>query len=198
MCKTLKTSSASLRLGGGAVADFSATVSQIGKISPSTLRYVKVLHDLMVHFGDLSNLKICEIGVGYGGQARIIFAKFPRVAQYHFVDLQSVLNLSKKYLSHFSDISADLCFHTLDNLPQNNYDLVISNYAFSELSRAIQELYLEQIINHSKHGYITYNDISSDDLASYKISEYPKIIRKDIRILDENPLTHPLNRIVVW
>lgn len=152
----------------------------------------------MVHFGDLNDLKICEIGVGYGGQARIIFAKFPRVAQYRFVDLQSVLNLSKKYLSHFSDISADLHFHTLDNLPQNDYDLVISNYAFSELSRAIQELYLEKIINRSKHGYITYNDISSNDLASYKIGEYPKIIHRDIKILEENPLTHPLNKIVVW
>lgn len=152
----------------------------------------------MVHFGDLNNLKICEIGVGYGGQARIIFAKFPKVASYAFVDLQSVLNLSKKYLSNFSDISAKMDFYTLDNLGENDYDLVISNYAFSELNRTIQELYLDKIINRSKHGYITYNEISGDSLASYKIGEYQKIIHKDIKILEENPLTHPLNKIVVW
>ena len=152
----------------------------------------------MVHFGDLSNLKICEIGVGYGGQARIIFAKFPKVASYAFVDLQSALNLSKKYLSHFSDISAKMDFYTLDNLGKNDYDLVISNYAFSELNRTIQELYLQAIIHRSKHGYITYNEISGDELASYKIGEYEKIIHKNIKILEENPLTHPLNRIVVW
>lgn len=89
-------------------------------------------------------------------------------------------------------------FQTLENLAQNDYDLLISNYAFSELSRDIQNLYLDKIINHSKHGYITYNDISGENLASYKIDEYKNIIHKDIKILEENPLTHPLNKIVVW
>ena len=151
-----------------------------------------------MHFGDLSNLKICEIGVGYGGQARIILAKFPQVASYTLIDLQSALNLSEKYLSYFSDIQADLRLKTLDNLGDDDYDLVISNYAFSELSRAIQELYLAKIINRSKHGYITYNDISSANLASYKISEYKNLIHKNIKILEEVPQTHPLNKIVVW
>lgn len=174
---------------------------EISGVSLSTTRYIKVLHDLMMYFGDLNNLKICEIGVGYGGQARLIFAKFPQVTSYTFVDLKSVLDLSKKYLSHFNDIQVKLDFQTLDDLRENDYDLVISNYAFSELSRKIQDIYLDKIINHSKHGYISYgafNDVFDTAFAAYKISEYPKIIHKDIKILEEKPLIHPQNKLVVW
>ncbi|WP_256325593.1 putative sugar O-methyltransferase, partial [Helicobacter sp. CLO-3] len=170
----------------------------VGKISPSTLRYIKVLSDLMLHFGDLNNLKICEIGVGYGGQARIIMSKF-NVQSYTFVDLQSALDLSKKYLSCYEDLNQEkLLFANLDALNTSDYDLVISNYAFSELSKDIQDLYLEKIINNATHGYITYNDISGPSLGSYKIENYKDIIHKNIQILEEKPLTHPLNRIVVW
>lgn len=174
---------------------------EVNNISLSTARYIKVLHDLIAHFGNLNNLKICEIAIGYGGQARLIFAKFPQVASYTFVDLQCVLNLSKKYLSHFNDIQAKMDFQTSDSLYKNNYDLIISNYGFSELSRAIQDIYLDKIINHSKHGYITYgafNDVFDTEFAAYKIDEYSKIIHKDIRILEEKPLLHPMNKIVVW
>lgn len=180
--------------GNSPLADF----GEIGKITPSTLRYVKVLRDLILHFGDLNGLKVCEIGVGYGGQARLIFAKFPKLLSYTFVDLSSVLALTQKYLSHFNEISIALDFVNLNKLQTKEYDLVISNYAFSELSREIQDLYIEKIIKHSKHGYITYNDISPENLASYKINEYEKIIGKKLKILKEEPLTNPLNKIVVW
>ena len=43
-----------------------------GNISPSTLRYIKVLNDLITLFGNLDGMSIVEIGVGYGGQSKII------------------------------------------------------------------------------------------------------------------------------
>lgn len=168
------------------------------RISPSTLRYAKVLADLCEHFGDLNSLKICEIGVGYGGQARLALSKFPKIHTYSFVDLASVLKLTRKYLSHFPDITAKLEFLTLDKLPEQSYDLVISNYAFSELNRDIQELYAAKIIRHAKHGYITYNDISDSDLGSIKVENYGTLFKKPVKILPEVPLTHPKNKIVVW
>ena len=48
----------------------SKEVHQIGKISPNTLKYIKVLMDLKKHWKTLDNMEICEIGVGYGGQCR--------------------------------------------------------------------------------------------------------------------------------
>ena len=47
-----------------------------GKISPTTLRYIKVLSDLKNLFGNLDGFNICEIGVGYGGQCRVINCYF--------------------------------------------------------------------------------------------------------------------------
>lgn len=47
---------------GGAIKE---EYENIGLISPSTLRYIKVLSDLIYHFGDLSNFNICEVGIGY-------------------------------------------------------------------------------------------------------------------------------------
>src|ERR1017187_4772236 len=44
---------------------------QIGKISPTTLRYIKVTSDLQRYFKDNIGEKIVEVGVGYGGQLLI-------------------------------------------------------------------------------------------------------------------------------
>jgi hypothetical protein len=53
-------------LGGTKLYDYS--YRDVGLISPSTLRYVKVLCDLYSLFSNLDNFNICEIGGGYGGQ----------------------------------------------------------------------------------------------------------------------------------
>ena len=42
----------------------------VGRFSPTTLRYIKVLKDLKTYFGSLDAMRICEIGVGYGGQTK--------------------------------------------------------------------------------------------------------------------------------
>ena len=41
----------------------------IGKVSPTQLRYAKVLGEIELLFGDLDGFNVVEIGVGYGGQA---------------------------------------------------------------------------------------------------------------------------------
>jgi N-acetyl-gamma-glutamylphosphate reductase len=75
--------------------------------------------------------------------------------------------------------------------------LVISNYAFSELPRSIQDVYLKKIILNSKSGYITYNEISPSYFKSYKSEELVKII-PNARIIDEKPLTNKNNCIIIW
>jgi putative sugar O-methyltransferase len=79
------------------------------KISPSTLRYGKVLQELVDIFPDLHNMhNIIEIGVGYGGQARLVSEyvrrKSGKVRNYYLVDLLPVLNLSRLYLEHFQSL----------------------------------------------------------------------------------------------
>ena len=171
------------------------TYASIGTISPSTLRYVKVLADLKAHFTSLDGLDICEIGVGYGGQCRIINSYF-KPTSYYLVDISPALALTRRFLDNYA-LPAKLSFLTMSDLAPRNYDLVISNYAFTELPRSLQELYLAQIILRSKRGYITYNEIQPAKFKSYKAHELLGLIPRS-RKLNEEPLTHPKNCIILW
>jgi putative sugar O-methyltransferase len=168
---------------------------EIGLISPSTLRYIKVLVDLKKHFQSIDNLSLCEIGVGYGGQCRILNAYY-KISAYCLVDIKPALSLAQRFLDNYI-IQSVLTYKTMNELDYKGYDLVISNYAFTELPRAIQDIYLNKVILTSKRGYITYNEITPMDFNSYKSDELIAIIR-GARILNEVPLTNPKNCIIVW
>lgn len=167
----------------------------VGEISPTTLRYIKVLVDLKKHFGKLDRLSICEIGVGYGGQCRIINAHY-RPREYYLVDIAPVLSLAQRYIDNYP-LDSVLVYKTLNELNYKNYDLVVSNYAFTELRRSIQDAYLEKVILRSKRGYITYNEMTPSEFNSYKAGELIEIIPDSI-VLKEEPLTHPKNCLIVW
>jgi hypothetical protein len=167
----------------------------IGEICPSTLRYVKVFADLLHLFKSLDGYKIAEVGVGYGGQCRVINSTaLPK--DYTLVDLKPVLLLAQRYLDGYI-LSSTIKYKTMNELDRENYDLFISNYAFSELRREIQDIYLERIILNAKRGYITYNEGTPDHFKTYRKDELLKIIPNS-HIIEERPLTHPKNCIIVW
>lgn len=161
------------------------------EISPTTLRYIKVLADLINLFGNLDILNIIEIGCGYGGQCKIIndIAK-PR--SYTIVDLPGVLRLSKKYL-RLQDIE-NVISRYIDNDDKIHYDLCISNYAFSEISRNYQDFYAEIIIKNSDMGYITCNFIAPENLTREEIFA----LKSNHTVYPEKPLTGDGNLIYTW
>lgn len=167
----------------------------IGFANPSTLRYVFVLSDLTRKFGSLENFSIIEIGGGYGGQARIIMKRY-RVSQYTIYDLPSVLKIADRFLKK-SLVSEGVYFKNALTLNSEVSDLVISNYAWSELSKPAQNEYLNKIMLNSKNGYITYNQINPDSFNSFTISELVKVI-PELRIEEENPLTWPENKVLTF
>ena len=167
----------------------------VGVVSPSTLRYVKVLADLKAHFRTLDGLDVCEIGVGYGGQCRVINAHY-QPATYRLVDIRPALLLAQRFLDHYA-IPSVLTYQTMNELPRQSFDLVISNYAFTELPRAIQDVYLAKVIAGAKRGYITYNEINPTEFGSYRAAELIEMIPGSVR-RDEVPLTHPNNCVIVW
>jgi hypothetical protein len=166
-----------------------------GMISPTTLRYVKVLKDLKDQIGSLDGLNIAEIGVGYGGQCRVTCSHY-QPSSYTLIDIQPALSLTQRYLDHFP-LKTAVSYKTMNELSQAPYDLVISNYAFTELPRSIQEIYLKKVILNSKKGYITYNDINPDHFNSYTREELLSLLPQ-ARVIDEVPLTHPQNCIILW
>ena len=69
------------------------------KISPTTLRYIKVASDIKKIFKDeITN--IVEIGCGYGGQY-LILDQVMKINHYTLMDLHDVNKLIEKYLEHY-------------------------------------------------------------------------------------------------
>lgn len=165
----------------------------IGRVSPSNLRYAKIYLDIQILFGSLNGMRIAEIGVGYGGQAHIINL-VSKPSLYKLIDIPEVVKLTLKYLD-----SVGLKLITDDNSESfsDNYDLVISNYAFSEISREIQENYLRNIILKSKRGYVIYNDILQNQVESIKVQEFIARVPGSV-IIKEIPLTGSKNNLVIW
>ncbi|MBH8561605.1 putative sugar O-methyltransferase [Nostoc sp. CENA67] len=167
----------------------------IGTIAPPTLRYIKILSDLESEFGTLDNVNICEIGVGYGGMCRIINSYF-KVKTYTLVDLKPVLMLAQRYLDHYP-LNTTLIYKTMNELSKENYDLVISNYAFTEIRREVQDIYLEKVLLSATKGYITYNEINPEDFHSYTKEELIQLIPQ-IRVNPEVGILHPKDCTLVW
>jgi hypothetical protein len=134
-----------------------------GLISPTTWRYVKVVSDLQQLFGSLDGWHIAEIGVGYGGQCKVL-NEAHSVGSYTFYDLEPVVRLAAKYAGEAGSPVADKLhladFRRLGRGAPVTYDLVISNWALSECTVEVQDRYIEHVLRRSRHGYITYNQIS--------------------------------------
>jgi putative sugar O-methyltransferase len=163
-------------------------------ISPTTLRYLKVADDVEGLFGSLDGADVIEIGVGYGGQCRILDSLF-QIKSYTLVDLKPVLNLAGEFLSKFP-LRCTLRFLTMNELSPQHYDLALSNYAYTELSREVQEIYFAKALKLSQRGYITYNSIAPAEFRQLTSDELCS--RLGAKKLPEEPLTHPKNCIIVW
>jgi putative sugar O-methyltransferase len=169
------------------------------KISPTTLRYIAVALEIEKEI-DLQNIhKIVEIGAGYGGQAAILDKLIPNL-EYFIFDLPLVQKLIGKYLSslgmrNFTHMSLE------DTTTNREFDLVISNYAFSELPKNLQIEYLEKVLLKSKNGYLIMNSgrgnstgRSAGKLSLEEISDrIPGLLVKE-----EIPLTSPDNYVIYW
>jgi YD repeat-containing protein len=145
----------------------------LGALSATTARYVKVASDIMDFFSlnrDSEPVSVVEIGVGYGGQCRLL-TEFLNVKSYTLVDISPALRLAKRYLEGFA-IKATLKFLTMNEIDRLDCDLCVSNYAFSELNKPLQD--------------------------TYRVEEFAKMILRKTEILEEKPLTHPLNKVLIW
>ena len=173
---------------------FRYSYGSLGRISPTDLRYAKVLSDLHGLFGPLNNFRIAEIGSGYGGQALAIMRTFD-ISSYTLFDLPSAAKLAMKYIGVSSNFQECLIGDLVD--ASGNNDLIISNYAFSELRREIQEGYFEAIVKHSTRGYMIYNDLTPPEFNSITANELAARI-PGAEIFQEVPLTAAANVLVVW
>lgn len=160
----------------------------LGQIAPTTIRYVKVLADLYRLFGNLDGMNIIEIGGGYGGQYKIIHDMFSP-ASYTVIDLPYVTELAKKYLKKYG-----FSF----KVSEGNYDLFISNYAFTEIHRGYQDVYYENFVQKSSRGYLTCNFYEwYETEGMMNMSELIRMMPGS-KVYEEKPLTAKDNFILTW
>lgn len=168
---------------------------RIGRVSPTQIRYAKVLGDLEKLFGSLDGLNIAEIGVGNGGQGIHICNKYS-VNSYTFFDLPEVQGLVKVILKN-SGLTGTFNFPDIFDLREGNFDLIIANYSFSELRVEDQGNYLSKIIISCKRGYMILNDIKPEGMKTVSSEELLEMIPGS-RVVAEIPESHPANRLIYW
>jgi hypothetical protein len=170
----------------------------VGCFSPTTIGYVKVLSDLIRLFGDLNQFTIAEIGIGYGGQCLIVDRLF--TCRFHLFDLPPVVELASKYLEAHVLAGSYLPCTLNKHHGSDDFDLVISNYAFSELRSHLQDKYIQKILSKAKRGYLTMNSgfepepRSVDKLSITALKER----LPSFDIFKEEPLTSANNYLIVW
>lgn len=165
-------------------------------LSPTTLRYLKVASDLRSLFGRGLE-EVVEIGCGYGGQC-LVNERLLGYRRSTLFDLPFVNELIKRYLNGTLMDGAYRTVTINESLPQP-YDLVISNYAFSELPKALQQVYINKVIANAKRGYLTMNSGIGGDMNAGKLSL--KELRERLpafEVLEEEPATASFNYIIVW
>ena len=122
-----------------------------------------------------------------------------QLASWTIFDLDPVLQLISRYLEcHLiNSVYKPTTLNRFDG-QATGCDLAISNYAFSELPKALQLMYISKMLSKARRGYMTMNTgktechdqhITIDELRAY----FPNLI-----ILDEVPLTYAENYILVW
>jgi putative sugar O-methyltransferase len=171
----------------------------VGRVSPTTLRYISTAIDIFEISGLNEESVIAEIGVGYGGQAAILERMYG-IKNYSAFDLPSVIQLSNVYLNSVnskfkftnSEFSAD---------KNTSWDVVISNYAFSEFHRDLQLSYIKHVIAKSKSGYMIMNsgrsNITGRSEGKLSLDEIRSYI-PNLQVKEEVPLTGPDNYIIYW
>lgn len=172
----------------------------LGPFSPTTLRYIKIACELKELFGSPDGLRVVQIGGGYGGQCKILSDLF-HFKSYTLIDHPESLALAKKYLDQLQVSSVE--FVSLDEIPENgHFDLVISDFSFTESSATLQKKLLTQVLSKSKRGYLICNFVPKHyrvrPLAKEELLKEFKSKNISYELFSETPPTGKDHFVIAW
>jgi len=174
--------------------------TSLGLISPTMIRYQYVSQELQKYFGNSIGKNVAEIGIGFGGQYAILNNSY-NIDRYTMFDLPQVMELTRKVLNSAGVESSKINAGNIEDPIIQGCDLVISNYAFSELPRDIQMKYIGGVMAKSQRGYLIMNsgktDFSGRSSGKYTLEELRKVLPY-FEVFKEDPLTGPDNYVIVW
>ena len=158
--------------------------------SPSTIQYIYQSYDILTKFthqSDKKEIKIVEIGGGYGGLFKIMKDVAPlfgiTIKHYTIIDLPDVTKHQKFYLeklgvTDFSVVPSNES--DVKNINASEYDLLISIYALGEFSHQLCEFYTNTLTKHIPHLYLWWN---MTEVHEY----YDQFPRETTGILHDHP-----------
>ena len=120
---------------------------------------------------------------------------------YYFPEIGKLSPTTLRCITFARDIKRIFISLNLSDEQKTKYDLVISNYAFSELPRKIQDEYLEKVILKSQRGFMLMNSGKTNKTGRSEGKITLEELRKSIpnlQELPEVPLTSPDNYLLVW
>ena len=167
-----------------------------GEFCPQTLKEIKLIGDLKSYFGDLSHLKIVEIGNGYGGVCHLLH-KLGGYASYTIIGQKECNELAKKYLELQGVRNVDFIDIHEFNDP-HPCDLVICNDTFSQMNNYDQVKCFNNLLKYASKGYLTLNLSSSDEIISLSVNSFISFlysIGKKGKVEAEMPSI--LNRMII-
>jgi len=164
-------------------------------LNPTFVRYAYVARDLISRLGNLGGTKVAEIGVGFGGQTAVL-NKVASLESAYLYDLPEVNELAKWFLGQVAPNFEAVCRDGRNPKPVY-VDLIISNFAFSELSRSVQEQYMVNVIQRAEHGYILWNRLSETKLDGMTAEEFGERI-PNAKIEPETPSSYKGNVLISW
>ena len=117
-----------------------------------------------------------------------------KLDSYTLIDIKPALDLTRTFLQCFwQRVYPKFLLPAEAEIEEA--DLLISNYAYSEIHRGTQEVYFSGVICRSERGYVTCNRLLDE-----KNSMPPEELcdRMNGTILSEVPPCYPGNCLVVW
>ena len=148
--------------------------NEYGDISPNTLNYIADITNIKYLVKDSNISRVVEVGGGFGAMCKIFSSLF-NFDEYILVDLPEVLELCKKYLSHFPELNGKINYISCNDVTSisniGNVDLFISTAAMAECYEEAQLRY-SSIIKNAKFAYILYNTLHLPELNAL----YQKLI----------------------
>jgi len=144
---------------------------ETGKISPTTIRYIKNVFEMATLLGDAPISRVVEVGGGYGGLCKTLSVVCD-FDEYILVDLPEAVAVQEKFISNFPELHKKCKFVSCDDVEEvKDVDLFISNYALSECDYDTQVNYYDKLVANSKFAYIIYNLVNFNDFYYNKFTE---------------------------
>jgi hypothetical protein len=173
---------------------------EVGNFSGATLRYIAIADEIGKLFDLPTDAKIVEVGGGFGGQCYVLSQLQPW-SRYYIYDLPAPSALTIKVLTMLN-VTKVINIPAAAPLRENQIDLFISNYAYSECDKETQLNYFERLIKKAKRGYIIYNQISHIfSIDSLTPGEFTDLLEKNgiyANVSNESIPTGSNTKLITW